>query len=698
MLGPVLRFQLAVSIAAFVLAGTAAASANLPTGFTDTEIASGISAPTALALAPDGRIFVLAQGGNVRVIENGQLLPTPFVSLTVDSSGERGLLGIAFDPAFATNNYVYLYYTATTPAVHNRVSRFTANGDVAVPGSEHVVLDVDNLSGATNHNGGGLHFGPDGKLYLGVGENANGSNSQTLTNLLGKLLRFNADGTIPTDNPFYGSASGKNRMIWALGLRNPFTFSFQRGTGRLLVNDVGQSTWEEINEGIAGANYGWPTTEGPTADPRFVSPLFAYQHSGGTPTGCAIVGGAFYSPQQVMFPASYVGNYFFADLCSGWIERLDPANGNAVSNFATGISTPVDLLVTPGGDLLYAERGEGGAVHRISFGSGGPGPPSISSFSPTIGAAGSTAVTITGANLGGATGVTFNGIPATFSILSNSSLRAMVPNGATTGPIAVTTPGGTATSASSFTVNFTISGFSPTSGAPGTAVTINGAGFSFYATARFNGVTASTQVISSNQLRAIVPASATSGPISVRRFSTPSTTTSATSFTVTGGGGGGGSAPSISGFTPGSGPTGTTVGISGANFTGATSVRFNGRSAAFTVDSATHITATVPDGASSGRINVTSPAGTATSAASFTVTLSVANLSPTSGSVGSSVFISGTGFIGVSRVTFNGTQATFTPLGSSFISARVPAGATSGPIAVTTPAGTARSAGSFSVH
>ena len=139
----------------------------------------------------------LRAGRTLRVIKNGALLATPFLSVTVNSSGERGLLGVAFDPDFASNQFVYVYYTATTPTVHNRVSRFTANGDVAVPGSETVLLDLDNLSGATNHNGGAIHFGPDGKLYVAVGENANGANSQTLTNLLGKILRINPDGTHP---------------------------------------------------------------------------------------------------------------------------------------------------------------------------------------------------------------------------------------------------------------------------------------------------------------------------------------------------------------------------------------------------------------------------------------------------------------------------------------------------------------------
>ena len=200
---------------------------------------------------------------------------------------------------------------------------------MAVPGSETLILRLDDLSGATNHNGGALHFGPDGKLYIAVGENANGANSQTLSNLLGKLLRLNADGSIPSDNPFFNSASGQNRAIWALGLRNPYTFAFQRGTNRMFINDVGQSTWEEINDGVAGSNYGWPTTEGPTADPRFRSPIFWYGRSPSTTGGCAITGGVFYNPPAVQFPASYVGRYFFADFCSGWIEYLTRPMGQA---------------------------------------------------------------------------------------------------------------------------------------------------------------------------------------------------------------------------------------------------------------------------------------------------------------------------------------------------------------------------------
>lgn len=339
-------------------------AATLPPGFTETSV-GGLSNPTAMEIAPDGRVFVCQQSGALRVIKNGVLLPTPFLTLTVDPNGERGLLGIAFDPNFANNNFLYVYYTVTSTPRHNRVSRFTANGDVVVPGSEQIILELDNLSSATNHNGGAIHFGPDGKLYVAVGENANGSNSQTFSNMLGKMLRINSDGTIPADNPFFNTAAGNNRSIWALGLRNPFTFAFQPGTGRMFINDVGEVTWEEINDGIAGSNYGWPTTEGVTTNPLFRSPLFTYAHGFSATTGCAIAGGAFYNPTTVQVPPSFVGKYFFADLCSGWIRVFDPTTATA-SEFAANISNPVDLKIGADGSLYYLARGSG-AVFRVQF-------------------------------------------------------------------------------------------------------------------------------------------------------------------------------------------------------------------------------------------------------------------------------------------------------------------------------------------
>lgn len=360
----------ALMAAAFLSAPVSAAT--LRPGFTETRIASGIARPTALAFAPDGRLFVCEQGGRLRVIKDGVLLPAPFLTVTVSAVGERGLLGVVVDPNFQVNRYVYVYYTATTPHLHNRVSRFTANGDVALPGSEVVLLELDPLTAATNHNGGGLHFGPDGLLYIGVGENAAGSNAQTLGNLLGKVLRIAADGSIPSTNPFYGSASGVNRAIWALGLRNPFTFAFEPLSGRMMINDVGQSAWEEINDGQAAANYGWPATEGPATDPRFTGPLYAYSHATG---GCAISGGVFYPVLPSQYPADYAGDYFFADFCAGWIRQYDFVSGIRAGDFASGIVAPVDLRVGPEGSLYYLSRGSGsatGTVTRIDFAGAAP--------------------------------------------------------------------------------------------------------------------------------------------------------------------------------------------------------------------------------------------------------------------------------------------------------------------------------------
>jgi glucose/arabinose dehydrogenase len=347
--------------------------ASLPGGFAETQIA-GLSNPTAMAIHPDGRVFVCQQTGALRVIKNGALLATPFTTLTVNSSGERGLLGIAFDPNYATNHFIYVYYTATTPAIHNRVSRFTAdiaNEDIAVVGSELPILDLENL-GATNHNGGAIHFGPDGKLYVAVGENANSGNSQLLTNRLGKMLRINSDGSLPADNPttfpnIAGSTSGLNRAIWAVGLRNPFTFNFQPGTGRMHINDVGQSAWEEVNLGVAGANYGWGGgCEGTCAVAGMTNPIYQYANDAST---CAIAGGAFYNPTTPTFPAEYLGKYFIADLCGGWLKTLDPLNPPATSaapSFATGISSPVDIQVANDGSLYYLARGTN-SVFRVQY-------------------------------------------------------------------------------------------------------------------------------------------------------------------------------------------------------------------------------------------------------------------------------------------------------------------------------------------
>jgi glucose/arabinose dehydrogenase len=393
---------------------------TLPAGFHETLVTtnSNLSAPTAMEFSPLGQLWVLEQAGVVKLVR-GDGSTHSALTLSVDSAGERGLLGIAFDPNYAANRFVYLYYTNPNPGgapwatgVHNQLSRFTVNDSNPLQPvliNEAPILDWNNLSGATNHNGGAIHFGLDGMLYANAGDNVQSFTgtdnktyrvSQTLNNLLGKQLRidvskFNSgiatrdDVTvghlIPSDNPFVGTATatGINKLIYALGLRNPFTFAVQPGTGRILINDVGETTWEEINDSLAGANYGWSggSTDGfghppPSfAEGTYHDPLLAYAHSGtgSLATGAAIVGGTFYNPATVQFPASYVGMYFYQDLASGWIRYFNPNNpnnsltpdGNSVafaSNTPGGLR---DLKVDSAGNLYYLSGGNG-EIYRIS--------------------------------------------------------------------------------------------------------------------------------------------------------------------------------------------------------------------------------------------------------------------------------------------------------------------------------------------
>lgn len=357
----------------------ARSATTVPQGFTDSLVAQ-VSDPTAMAVAPDGRLFVAEQTGALRVIKNGQLLPKPFVTVTTSPSFFRGLLGVTLDPKFSQNRYVYVFYTATSPTLHNRVSRFRANGDVAGSGhGEKVLLELPPLGGQSGQYGGALRFGAGGKLYVGVGDDTSAANAQSLNTVNGKILRINRDGTIPTTNPFYASTSGNNRAIWALGLRQPFSLDFRPGTpSRMFVNEVGTDAWEEVDAVARGANYGWPTHEGPTAPPAsgFQNPVFSYQHGTTADTGCAITGGAFYdptAPTTPLFPAEYQGDYFYADFCSGWIRRLDLSTTPPTSaGFASGIDRPVDLEVAEDGSLYYLSKDTSApdAVHRIRYAGG----------------------------------------------------------------------------------------------------------------------------------------------------------------------------------------------------------------------------------------------------------------------------------------------------------------------------------------
>lgn len=362
-------FRLA-TIALSIFLMSLAQAATLPAGFTETRVVSGIASPTSMAIAPDGRIFITEQTGRLRIVRDGVLLPDPFVTLSVNSLGERGLLGVALDPNFATNQYVYLYYTSpTAPPRINRVSRFTAsasNPDVAAPGSELPLIDLSPLSTAFIHNGGALAFGTDGKLYIATGDNSDSANSPSLTSTHGKLLRINPDGSIPSDNPFLSETTGIHQAIFARGLRNPYTFAIDRVTGRIFVNDVGQDASEEVNHVVPRANFGWPATEGfiPGGVSGVRYPIYAYANSG---ANCAIVGAAFYRPTTPNFPPEYTGRYFFGDYCAGFIRTLSSPTFGSATPFASGIASLVDIDVADDGSLYYLARGNGGELFRVQY-------------------------------------------------------------------------------------------------------------------------------------------------------------------------------------------------------------------------------------------------------------------------------------------------------------------------------------------
>ncbi|MES2388879.1 MAG: IPT/TIG domain-containing protein [Bacteroidota bacterium] len=318
--------------------------------------------------------------------------------------------------------------------------------------------------------------------------------------------------------------------------------------------------------------------------------------------------------------------------------------------------------------------------------------PVITGFNPVTGGAGAT-VTITGSNFNGATQVSFNGRTATFVIVDANTITVTVPAGASTGPISVTGPAGTATSANSFTFipAPTIASFTPATGPEGTLVTISGANFTGATDININGLTGAFTVVNNSTATLLIPTGATSGPLEI---TTPGgTAVSATVFTVV-------PVPTITSFSPVTGPIGTVVAISGTNFIGFTTVAFNGTSAVFTILNGNTISATVPTGSSTGKITVTTAGGTATSALDFTVIQAptITSFSPAFGWVGTSVTITGTNFSNASLVQFNGSNAVYTVNNAQTITATVPAGATTGLIKIVTPGGTAISVNAFTVY
>ncbi|MFN3839871.1 MAG: PQQ-dependent sugar dehydrogenase [Cyclobacteriaceae bacterium] len=341
------------------------AGQQLPPGFISREVATNLD-PTDLVITPDQRVLITLKSGKIWVVENDVLTSSVMLNIEnqVDNFNERGLGHLVLDPNFELNNYYYVYYTEKN-SNRNRVSRFTANGNSTLPGSEVVLLQLEPMAGSI-HNGGDMVFGPDGKLYISTGDGANASLAQSKNSLLGKVLRMNPDGTIPDDNPFINDPTftGINKLIYALGFRNPFSMDIQPGTGKIFACDVGNSNWEEINHVQAGKNYGWPLIEGyrttETPPVNYQDPFYAYSHA----EGCSVVGAAFYNPQQPQFPTEYIGKFFFADYCAGSIRQIDPSGGSPTS-FATGINRPLAMAVNGNGAMYY--------LQRAGFGGGSPG-------------------------------------------------------------------------------------------------------------------------------------------------------------------------------------------------------------------------------------------------------------------------------------------------------------------------------------
>ena len=371
---------------------------TLPAGFSETQVAKIATTVSAtMAFTPDGRLLVGdSKNGKIRVVKNNALLATEALSLTVDSASERGINGIVVAPNFAAaaagQKYVFIYYTKPDPLkpnqtqsnAKNRLSRFTidsANPDRLLAGSEKVILD--NVSAtAGNHNGGALHFGADGMLYLAIGEAAVPSDAQKLSTYNGKVLRINAmseTNVVPADNPFVSTA-GALPLIWALGFRNPFTGAIRPGTSTLYINDVGQSSWEEIDIVKKGLNYGWPVREGNDGgDPLYEDPIYTYANTG----GFAITGGAFYTGSQ--FPSTYAGKYFFGDYAQQKIWWLNESTTpRQAVGFATGTLKVVDIDVNPiDGSLWYLAQD--GSVQRISYATGNRAPTAVATANKTNG-------------------------------------------------------------------------------------------------------------------------------------------------------------------------------------------------------------------------------------------------------------------------------------------------------------------------
>ena len=338
------------------------------------EVVGGLDFSTAMATAPDGRIFVTELiTGNIRVVkpnpppQQWTLQTTPFAHLNVETGNEKGLLGIAVHPNFSQNGFVYVFYTASGPV--NRVVRFTAttSGLNTVATSATPTVIFDNIPAANDHNGGPIQFGPDGMLYIFVGENDIPAEAQSLSTLRGKILRINPNGTIPSDNPFVGSLSSPFSAIYSVGHRNGFGFTFHPHTNDLWETENGESSDDQINRIIAGQNYGWPICPGICNNSPYIDPIITFNPCCIAPTGIVAI------REDSVYPAQYHNNLLFADFNFGRLHRIE-LGGAALTELSShtiacncgqgGLLAVMHGLNVPGQEgYIYVTNG--GSIFRV---------------------------------------------------------------------------------------------------------------------------------------------------------------------------------------------------------------------------------------------------------------------------------------------------------------------------------------------
>jgi len=345
-------------------------------------VLSGLAGPVQVVHAGDDRLFIVERVGRIRILKpDGRLDPVPFLDITdrvLATSGEQGLLGMAFHPQYATNGRFFVYYTTGTGNGTVRLSRFgvSADPDVAIATQETVLWGV--VKPESNHNGGDLAFGPDGMLYLAPGDGGGvgdpNNNAQNMGSFLGKILRLNVDGatySVPTNNPFIGVA-GALPEIWGVGLRNPWRFGFDRQTGDLWIGDVGQGAQEEVDRWPAGnntgPNFGWRCYEGSAPysvsgclpQASYVAPVISLPHSDG---GCSVIGGRVY--RGTLYPGLQ-GKYIYTDYCHGRVRSLRP-NGSAwiaETLIPTGSVGMAAIGEDVGGELYFVNT-EQGSLYKL---------------------------------------------------------------------------------------------------------------------------------------------------------------------------------------------------------------------------------------------------------------------------------------------------------------------------------------------